>query len=73
MIVVSKTGEPWQLSSMMSSPVKEWGDLKYVITAWSRSAQPVFETYFSKYASSFDAQVIEEGLRWLQLHAKPNL
>lgn len=41
--------------------------------AWARSAQPVFESYFTKYASSFDPETVEEGLRWLRLHAKPNL
>jgi len=54
MIVVSKTGEPWQLSSTMSSPVKEWGDLKYVIKAWSRSA-PV-------YGSKMDRRVVVPGV-----------
>ncbi len=42
-------------------------------TAWARSAQPVFETYFANHAGAFDAVAIEEGLSWLRLHAEPNL
>jgi pyrroloquinoline quinone (PQQ) biosynthesis protein C len=42
-------------------------------TAWARSAQPVFETYFAKRTDDFSAEAVEQGLTWLRLHAKPNL
>jgi pyrroloquinoline quinone (PQQ) biosynthesis protein C len=42
-------------------------------TAWARSAQPVFDTYFANHAGAFDAVAIEEGLSWLRLHSEPNL
>jgi pyrroloquinoline quinone (PQQ) biosynthesis protein C len=42
-------------------------------TAFARSAQPVFDTYFTNHAGAFDAVAIEEGLSWLRLHAEPNL
>ena len=42
-------------------------------TAWARSAQPVFEGFFTKYSGSFAPEVVEEGLSWIRLHAKPNL
>ena len=42
-------------------------------TAWARSAQPVFEAYFSKRAQDFTPEAVDQGLSWLRLHAKPNM
>lgn len=42
-------------------------------TAWARSAQPVFESFFTRHAQDFAPEAVEQGLSWLRLHAKPNL
>jgi len=41
-------------------------------TQFARSATATFEQYFSQHLDQYGSEHIEEGLKWLRLHAKPN-
>jgi pyrroloquinoline quinone (PQQ) biosynthesis protein C len=40
-------------------------------TAFCRSALPLFERYFYECGSGYSQEELEEGLKWLHLHTKP--
>lgn len=41
-------------------------------TLYSRAALPHYESYFERHAAKYSKDLVEEGLEWLRLHAKPH-
>jgi len=41
-------------------------------TAFARAAFPKYVDYFDRFADSYEAQTVKEGLNWLRLHAEPH-
>ncbi|MFN8659735.1 MAG: hypothetical protein U0105_25595 [Candidatus Obscuribacterales bacterium] len=41
-------------------------------TLYSRAALPHYDSYFERHPEKYSTEVVEDGLEWLRLHAKPH-